>query len=145
MIYSNEVVIDKPVEKVTALFVNPDNLQYWQEGFISHETNEGTPGRQGSRSTLKYKMGKREVEMTETIEVDDLPEEYTAIYETRGVWNRQVNQFQAIGENQTKYVSISEFKFSGFMMKLFGLLMPGAFKKQSQKYLDDFKKFVEGE
>jgi hypothetical protein len=26
---------------------------------------------------------------------------------------------------------------------LFGLLMPGEFKKQSQKYLEDFKQFAE--
>lgn len=30
-------------------------------------------------------------------------------------------------------------------MKLFGWLMPGAFKKQSQKYLDMFKEFAEKE
>jgi hypothetical protein len=28
-------------------------------------------------------------------------------------------------------------------MKLIGWLMPGAFKKQSQKYLNDFKDFAE--
>ena len=42
-----------------------------------------------------------------------------------------------------EWVSESEFQFQGFGMKLFGFLMPGAFKKQSQKYLNDFKNFVE--
>jgi len=40
-------------------------------------------------------------------------------------------------------VSESEFEFAGFGMKLIGFLMPGAFKKQSLKYLTDFKDFAE--
>lgn len=28
-------------------------------------------------------------------------------------------------------------------MKLLGLLMPGSFRKQSQKFMDDFKAFAE--
>ena len=45
-----------------------------------------------------------------------------------------------------QYVVINdqEFRFKGFM-KIIGLLMPGAFKKQSKKYLEDFKYFVENE
>jgi hypothetical protein len=35
-----------------------------------------------------------------------------------------------------------EFQFKGFM-KIIGFLFPGAFKKQSLKYLVDFKQFAE--
>jgi hypothetical protein len=59
--------------------------------------------------------------------------------------NPQRNLFTAIDDNTTKYESISEFNFKGIGMKLVGALMPGAFKKQSQKYLDLFKQFVENE
>ena len=44
---------------------------------------------------------------------------------------------------KTRWISESEFQFSGFGMKLMGLLMPGAFKKQSLKYMEDFKNFAE--
>ena len=40
-------------------------------------------------------------------------------------------------------MSKCEFQPSGFMMKTMALLMPGAFKKQSKKYMIDFKNFVE--
>ena len=89
-------------------------------------------------------MGKREIEMIETITRRNLPAEFHGTYEAKGVYNIQKNFFTALGENRTKWVSESEFKFSG-MMKLMGWLMPGAFKKQSQKYLDDFKAFAEKE
>lgn len=143
MTYSNEVIIHQPIEKVVELFLNPDNMKHWQDGFISIEQVSGNHGEPGAQSKLRYKMGKREIEMIETVESNKLPEEYTAVYDTKGVWNRQINRFSPVDGDKTKYVSISEFKFTSFMMKLFGTLMPGAFKKQTQKYLDDFKKFAE--
>jgi hypothetical protein len=39
-------------------------------------------------------------------------------------------------------VTEQEFQFSGFM-KLIGMFMPGAFKKQSCKYMNAFKEFAE--
>lgn len=45
--------------------------------------------------------------------------------------------------NQTKHVTENEFQFKGVMMNLMGFLMPGAFKKQSYKYLKAFKTFAE--
>jgi hypothetical protein len=102
----------------------------------------GTPGQAGAKSKLKYKMGKRDVEMIETITHNNLPHEFQAIYEAKGVYNEQNNFFKETAPGKTKWTSETEFKFNG-IMKLFGWLMPGAFKKQSQKYLDRFKAFAE--
>jgi hypothetical protein len=144
MKYSNEVEINLPIQRVIELFDNPDNLAKWQPGFISMEHLSGTPGQPGAKSKLKYKMGKREIEMIETITLRNLPEAFHGTYEAKGVYNIQQNYFTSIETNKTKWVSESEFKFSGFM-KLIGWLMPGAFKKQSQQYLDRFKVFAEKE
>jgi NRPS condensation-like uncharacterized protein len=59
-----------------------------------------------------------------------------------GVVNTISNKFEKISENQTRYYTENEFKFHGFM-QFVAFLMPGAFKRQSQKYLDAFKKFAE--
>ncbi|MDX5347712.1 MAG: SRPBCC family protein [Hymenobacteraceae bacterium] len=143
MKYTNEIEIDLPREKVVELFENPDNMKYWQPGLQSFEHISGTPGQPGAKSRLRYKMGKREIEMIETITKSSLPDEFNGLYETNGVYNVMNNRFIPVSENKTKWVSESEFQFSGFM-KLMGWLMPGAFRKQSQKYLDDFKAFAEG-
>ena len=63
-------------------------------------------------------------------------------YDTKGVHNIQKNYFKDEGD-KTRWVSETEFQFSGFGMKLMGFLMPGAFKKQSFKYMQDFKAFAE--
>ena len=49
-----------------------------------------------------------------------------------------------MGPNRTKYISEQEFQFKGFM-KVIGFIMPGAFKKQSMKYLEAFKNFAESQ
>jgi hypothetical protein len=102
----------------------------------------GEPGKPGAKSRLKYQMGKRLIEMEETITKNNLPHEFDGTYSAKGVFNIMKNKFVPVGENKTKWVSETEFQFSGFM-KIIGFFMPGAFKKQSQVYLDKFKKFAE--
>lgn len=144
MKYSVSITIDKPVDEVIALFDNVDNMKKWMEGLESIEHISGTPGEVGAKSRMEFKMGKREIEMIETITAKNLPEEFTTTYEAKGVFNIVKNSFEPLPDNKTKYSTEQEFQFKGFM-KLIGLLMPGAFKKQSMKYLKDFKTFVESQ
>lgn len=111
-------------------------------GLISHDTISGEPGHEGARMNMKFKMGKREMDMVETIIKRNFPEEFHATYDAKGVHNIQKNYFKDEG-GKTRWISESEFQFSKFGMKLMGFLMPGAFKKQSMKYAQDFKNFAE--
>lgn len=140
--YTSEVIINRPRAEVVQKMDNPDNMKHWQPGFISMEVIKGEAGKEGAVSRMKYKMGKREVEMTETITKNAFPNEFNAIYEAKNVWNEQINKFIEVDENTTRWVSESTFKMSG-PMKLLLWLMPGSFKKQSQQYCDHFKAFVE--
>ncbi len=142
MKYTSEIEINLPVEKVIELFDNPDNLGKWMAGLQSFEHISGVPGEPGARSRLKFKMGKREMEMIETIIVRNLPDEFTGTYEANGVFNIVKNKFIPLPDNRTKYISEQEFQFKG-LMKIIGALMPNMFKKQSVKYLRDFKAFAE--
>lgn len=144
MKYKNEITINAPREYVVALFTDPANIEKWQPGFQSMERIKGEGNEVGAQHRMRYKMGKRDIEMVETITQNALPELFAATYETKGVWNEVSNHFEELENGTTKYWTESEFKMSG-MMKLFGWIMPGAFKKQSQQYLDLFKNFVEKE
>ena len=143
MRYTEEVTINKPRDEVLALFDNPDNMRHWQTGFISMTPMEGAPGQVGSTSKLHYKIGKREVEMVETITVRDLPEKFCGTYEAKGVWNALENRFEALDAGTTKWTSEVEFRFSSWMMKIMALVMPGAFRKQTRTFMEDFKAFAE--
>lgn len=144
MKYTVTIEIEKPIDEVVALFDNADNLYAWMEGLESFEHLSGEPGQVGAKSRLKFKMGKRNIEMIETITVRDLPDEFTGTYDAEGVFNIVKNRFEAINPTRTRYISEQEFQFTGFM-KIFGWLMPGAFRKQSMKYLEAFKTFAESQ
>lgn len=144
MKYTNEIVINRSREEVVQLFDNPDNMKHWQEGFLSLEHISGEPGTVGAKSKLSYQMGKRYVEMIETITARNLPDEFSGTYEAKGVWNEVKNYFTEEEDGTTKWVAACEFRFSGFM-KIIAFFMRGAFKKQSMKYLESFKKFAEAQ
>jgi len=142
MTYFNEIEINLPRESVILLFDNPDNLKEWMPGLISFEPVSGIPGQPGAKSKLKFQMGKRMMEMTETVTVRNLPDEFSGTYEMKNVYNEVKNKFIEAGPNKTKYITESTFNFSG-IMRVFGFLMKGAFIKTSQGYLERFKKFAE--
>jgi carbon monoxide dehydrogenase subunit G len=127
MKYTCSVDIARPIDTVINLFDNPDNLKHWQPGLLSFEHLSGDPGTPGATSKLHYKMGKREIEMIETVIARDLPSNFSGTYEANGVKNIVRNEFIPIDENNTRYITHQEFQFSGFM-KLMGWFMPGAFK-----------------
>lgn len=144
MKYTNEVIINAPRAKVVELFENPDHIAKWQPGFISMEHLSGNAGEVGAKTKLLYQMGKRKIEMVETITDKALPDRFGGTYEAKNVWNEVVNHFEELPDERTRYRAETEFRLMGFM-KIMGWLMPGAFRKQSQKYLDLLKDFAEQE
>lgn len=143
MKYEVDIVIDLPKEEVAKLIEDPNNLAKWQEGFIEMKHLSGEPGKKGAKSLLKYKMGKREIEMTETIEAINLPNSFTMIYESKMAWNRHDDKLIDLeGGSKTHWLAHNEFKFKGGM-KLFAWMMKGSFKKMSCKYMENFKNFAE--
>ncbi|MCL6267909.1 SRPBCC family protein [Flagellimonas myxillae] len=142
MKYTCEITVDLPRDEFLKKLDNPDNMKHWQRGLLGYEHLSDKPGAEGAKMSLKYQMGKREMEMVETILKRALPDAFHLSYDAKGVHNIQKNFFIE-EDGKTKWVSESEFQFSGFGMKLMGFLMPGAFRKQSMKYLNDFKAFAE--
>ncbi len=143
MRYKTEVIIALPRDRVIELFDSFENLKEWQEGLISHDHISGTAGQPGAKTNLVYMMGSRRTEMIETITVRNLPDEFSATYDAKGVHNIVRNYFHDEGDT-TRWVLDSDFQFNGYM-RIMSLFMPGGmFKKQTRKTMEDFKKFAEG-
>ncbi len=143
MKYTTEITVDVPRDEFIKKMDNPDNMRHWQRGLTDYKTISGPPGEEGSKMELQYLMGKRNMVLIETIIKRNFPHEFHATYDTKGVHNLQKNYFKDIDGHSTKWISETDFQFEGFMMKTMGFLMPGAFKKQSKKYMEDFKAFAE--
>lgn len=142
MKFSQEILINLPREEVIKIIQDPFNFRHWQRGLISYKHLSGLPGKEGSRSRIKYNMNGRELEMIETIMKINSPKKFYATYETKGVFSIQKNHFEKVAEDKTRWIADSEFRFTG-AMRLLGLLKPGIFKKQSQQMMQDFKNFAE--
>ncbi|TPN85348.1 SRPBCC family protein [Aquimarina algicola] len=142
MEYTLNIKIKLPINQVIEKFNDEDNLKHWQKGLIYREHLSGTKKSTGATSKLVYKIGKREIEMIETITLVDPPEIFHFTFDSKNVYNIQENYFEQLSNNETKWISKNEFKFSGFM-KIISFFMYGAFRKQSYAYMKDFKLFVE--
>lgn len=143
MEFSQEIIINKPLTKVIELFDSFENLKEWMPDLESYQHLEGISGQPGAKTRLVYQMGKRRLEMIETILERNLPESFVGQYETKGVLNKIQNSFSAIDDDSSRWVTHNEFIFSGFMMKLMSLFMGKAIKKQSYTFMENFKQFVE--
>lgn len=142
MRYQTELIINLPRARVIELFDSFDNLKKWQKGLISHEHISGEAGEPGAKTKLVYDMGKRRMEMLETIITRDLPDEFSGTYDARGVHNIVRNYFHDEGDT-TRWVLDSDFRFHGWM-RLMSLFMPGSmFKKQTRQTMEDFKAYAE--
>ncbi len=142
MEFTCTVDINAPIEKVVELFENPDNLHEWQDGYRSFEHMSGTEGAIGAKSKLIYDR----LELIETIIRNELPHEFKATYEHKHMVNTMSCRFSELDTEKTRLEQeIHYTKFNGFMIKLMAKLFPRMFKKQVQKWLNQFKAFVERE
>jgi len=143
MKYTCTVDIDLPIDKVVALWDNENSFKEWQDGFESIEHLSGSPNTKGAKSKIVF-QDKRKIELLETIISVDLPKKKIALYEHSHMINTQTTRFKAIKQNKTQYISEVEYiKFNGIMIKLMAKLFPSKFKKQSQKWMNQFKEFAE--
>ena len=143
MHYSVTVEINLPREHVIELFDNPDNMPHWQPSLLSFTHLTGEAGQAGATSELKYQMGKREVVMIETITERNLPNTFSATYETKGVWNQVSNHFVE-QDGKTLWTINTVFKCTG-ILRIMAWLMPGMFKKQTTADMLNFKAFAESQ
>lgn len=148
MKFTCSVDIDLPRDRVIELFDNEENLNKWQDGFVSFEHLEGEKGKVGAKSKMVYKMGKKgkTFDLIETILVSNFPEEFTGRYEHIHMSNTMQNKFTVLSENKTRWeANIDYIEMKSFMLKVMAFIMPGMFKKQTQKWLNQFKTFAENE
>jgi hypothetical protein len=153
MKYTVSIEIALPREKVVELLTDPAHLPNWLRGLVLHEPLSGEHGQLGTKSRVVLQMDQRKFEGIETItrrEPADLREirSTSVVHFDReivgeGMWSAARERLTEAGPGTTLWESENEYRFSGFLMKLVGLVMPGAFRKQSLQHMQDFKAFAE--
>jgi len=144
MDYQGSVIINRPREIVTALFMNSDYNKEYQDGFIKKEIIEGIAGEDGAVSKMYYKYGKRDMILTEIVTKNNLPNSFEASYYHKPMDNTMKCTFTEIGKNQTRYEYEFEYtRINWFLPKLIAILFPSMYRKQGEKWMQQFKIFAE--
>jgi hypothetical protein len=153
MKYTVSIEIALPRERVAQLLADPAQLPKWLRGLVLHEPLSGAHGQAGTRSRVVMLMGKQRFEGIETItrrepvDLQEIPRESVVHFEREivgeGMWSAARERLTEAGPQTTLWQSENEYRFDGLLMRLVGLLMPGAFRKQSLQHMQDFKAFAE--
>ena len=138
------VEIDAPISYVVSLFGDPAHFKDWQRGFVSYEPVSGIPRTVGAKAKVNYVNNGHHIELTETIQEMNLPDQMTALYEHRHGVNTMITRFKKLPGNRTQYTTgVGYNKPIGFLPKLMAWLMPGLVKKHNREWAENFKKFAE--
>lgn len=144
MKYANKVEINLPLEKVVELWKNENYYKEWQSGFVESIPMKGVPGEKGAQSEIHLLHNNRKMKLLETVLESNLPTERVVLVEHEHMSNTMASRFKDLGNSKTEYIAEIEYiKFNGFLPKVMAKLFPGMFKRQSQQWLDQFKKFAE--
>ena len=144
MKYSGSIIINKPRKIVVSYFADPKYLANYQEGFLKKEPVSGESGKTGAISKMYYNINGRDLELTEKITNNNLPESFEALYQHKHMDNTMKCSFEEIDANKTQYNYEFEYtRVSWLMPKLMIMLFPGMFRKMGEKWLNNFKEFVE--
>ncbi|MBT8220448.1 MAG: SRPBCC family protein [Bacteroidia bacterium] len=144
MKFNGSKEILKPRDEVVKYFADPTYLGEYQDGFIRKELISGEAGKDSAVSKMFYKYGKREMELTETITKNDLPELFEASYHHVHMDNTMQCKFTALDTNRTLYEYEYEYtRINWIIPKLIAIFFPSVYRKQGEKWMQQFKEFVE--
>ena len=144
MKFNGSLIIHKPQAFVAKCFADPNGLKEYQDGFIRKELISGQEGQEGARSRMYYKYGSREMELTETITRSELPDAFEAFYHHKHMDNTMHCKFVPVDDETTRYEYAFEYtRINWFIPRLMAILFPGMYRKQGEKWMRQFKEYVE--
>ena len=153
MKYTVSIEIALPRERVVQLLADPAHLPKWLRGLVLHEPLSGMHGQVGTESRVVMQMGQQTMECTETItrrepaNLHGIPRDSVVHFDreivAKGMWSAARDRLTEAGPETTLWASENEYRFSGLPMRLVAPFMRGAFRKQSQQHMQDFKAFAE--
>ena len=145
MKFSGSIDIDRPIELVVKFFADPTLLKEYQEGFLRKDLVKGTAGEKGAVSKMYYVQGKGEMELTETVLANNLPDSFEAFYHHKHMDNTLKFTFTALGDGRTRYAYQGEYVRMNMMPKIISVLFPNMFRKPALRWMQNFKTFVEAQ
>ena len=145
MKYQVELLLDKSRREVWQAFRDPEKAGLWQPSLTGIELLNGTAGQAGAETKLTFTEGKRQFSLFEKIISCQEPERLDQMYENEFSINTVQNSFLEQGQNQTLWITETEYKFKTFLMKIMGPVYKRNLAARTQRDMERFKEMVEKE
>lgn len=145
MKYNIEIIINKPRREVWKAFNDPENMKAWQTSLVAIEPLNGTAGQPGAVSKLMFEEKGREFSLIERIFSFQEPESIHQSYENQFSTNTVKNSFLEQGQNQTLWITETDYKFKTLLMKIMGPVYKKNLVARTQRDMERFKELVEKE
>lgn len=142
MKYTVSNTINGSLDDVHKKFTEPEGALNWMEGIVKIDRLSGTPYTVGAKTDFHSVYSNKEMVISETVLEQNLPHQIKFAYESPMGYNEVELLFEQLDENTVKQTGNNYFQLKGFM-KFIGFFMKGMFKKQSLKYMNGFKHYVE--
>lgn len=127
-------------EDCIKLWLDESQFDKWQDGFQYKKWTKGKPNQKNATSDILILQGNRKIELEELISDNKLPDYIEGIYTHIHMTNTQKVNFEILSAQKTLIRSEVEYTvFKSFIAKMMAKFFPSVFKKQSQKWLDQFK------
>ncbi|TNF07180.1 MAG: hypothetical protein EP317_05310 [Bacillota bacterium] len=137
MTYKVVMMINKPKDLVSKLYVDRDMMATWEKGLVRIEDTKLKLFEENSEGYLVFSFNDQESKMKVTVTQVTLPDTITQIYEVPGAWNECINTFENV-DGLTKWTMDVTFK-----MEAPYDIPKEAFIKKTTQGMEIFKAFVE--
>lgn len=144
MEFHNQVLIHAPHNFVASYIRRSEYFDKWQDRFISVTLLKGNQDEEGAQSRLLYKSGKSTLELIETIQSNNLPFSFKALYEHQHMDNTMFSSFEPVDDHKTLYTThVHYLAMKGFLIKIMAKLFSSKFKEGPENQMKQFKEYVE--
>jgi len=142
--YDISTTINRPVEEVFIAFNDHTKIKEWIPSIKSFEAIDEKEGMVGSTYKMIVDDNGKEFEMKETI-TEFVPNKKMVLeFDAQGMFKIDAITFSADG-NKTIITNQSTCKGTNYLLKCTFPYFKSIFKSTDQKYLDNFKSFVENQ
>lgn len=145
MKYNIDLIIGKPRSEVWLAFNDPEKRKAWQTSLTTIELIRGTQGQPGAESKLTFEENGREFSLVERILSRQEAESMVQSYENQFSVNTVKHSFLEQGQDQTQWITETEYKFKTLLMKIIGPLYKKNFAARTDRDMRLFKEMVEKE
>ena len=145
--YYEEIIINSDIENVIVLHEDPQFLGNYMNGFIAFESIKGEARKTGSISEISMIFNSnesvtRKVIVKEEVISNNLPNQKVICLNSGSVKNIITYRFIKLSDNKTQFFRDHKYEFNTYM-KVYSFFMSRKIKRESYKYLKNFKNFVE--